>query len=99
MSTTYTALLVQSFYCFYPYIIPSNQINKSKISFATLVLSSSPANCTVSVINMHNIGCMVILGFMLLKASGFVLEFRSQYFVLVTLLHNYRTTAGVSSVF
>lgn len=36
---------------------------------------------------------------MLLEALDFVLKFWSQYFALVTLLHNYRPTAGISSVF
>lgn len=66
MSSTYPALPVQNSYCFYPYFIPDNQINKSKISFATLVLASSPANSAVSVIIKDNIDCTVISGFMLL---------------------------------
>lgn len=99
MSTAYAALTVQGTYCFYLYCVPGNQINKSEITFATLVLCSFPAYSAVSVIIKHDIGCPLISGFMLLKAVSFLLKFWFQYFVLLALIQNYCPTAGVSSVF
>lgn len=90
---------MQSMCCLYPYFISGNQIKKSNITSATLVLSSSPARSAVSIISKHDTGCPVILAFMLLQTSGTGMKSWCQYSVLVTLLHIYHPAARLSSIF